>query len=249
MKTIVDCLAVEYMDQGRGPVVLMLHGWKDSLHTFDTLAPILADKHRVVRLDLPGFGQSEAPKGPWRLQEYVEFVNAFCDKLQLRPRTIIGHSLGGRITIKGVAIGILRPERIVLIASAGIAKRKTLYNKVLRIIAKAGKALTVLWPFSIWRHSVRKRLYEKIGSDYFAAGALKNTFVNIIEEDLRSAAAKIGIPALLIWGSADTTTPLEDGQRLQGLIKGSRLEVLQGAGHFVHHERSREVVLFVSSFV
>lgn len=249
MKTIVQDLAVEYMDQGRGPVVLMLHGWKDSLHTFDALAPMLADKHRVVRLDLPGFGTSDMPPRAWRLDDYVDFVKAFADKLQLDIDTLIGHSLGGRITIKGVAMQVLKPRKIVLIAAAGIAKRTTGRNVFLRIVAKIGKVATAVWPLSLFRHTLRRKLYENIGSDYFVAGALKDTFLNIVGEDLQSAAAQIATPALLIWGSLDTTTPLDDGKRLHELMKGSRLEIVEGAGHFVHHEHSNQVARTIDQFI
>ena len=249
MKTIVNNLAVEYMDQGQGPVILMLHGWKDTLHTFDAVAPILLDRCRVVRLDLPGFGGSDLPPGPWKLDDYAAFVKAFCEKLQFPIDTLVGHSLGGRITIKGVASGTLTPRAIVLISSAGIAKRVTVRNIFLRIVAKVGKAVTAVWPMSLFRHPLRRKLYENIGSDYFAAGALKDTFLNIIKEDLESAASSITIPALLIWGREDTTTPLEDGKRLQTLIKGSRLEIIDGAGHFVHRERSNHVAHTINQFV
>lgn len=242
-------MATEYRDEGQGPVVLMLHGWKDDLHTFDALVPVLADKYRVVRLDLPGFGGSDMPSSAWKLGDYAGFVKAFADKLQINVETLIGHSLGGRITIKGTAEGTFAPRRIVLIASAGIAKRKTSRNVALRVVAKIGKAATALWPLNIFRRSLRRKLYEKIGSDYFAAGALKDTFVNIIEEDLQVAASQISVPALLVWGSADTTTPLGDGKRLQGLIKGSRLHIVEGAGHFVHREHPNDVARAIDEFI
>jgi len=249
MKVIVRDLAIEYTDQGRGPVILMLHGWKDSLHTFDGIAPILADKYRVIRLDLPGFGASDMPRETWRLDDYVSFVRAFTEKLALTVDVLIGHSLGGRITIKAVASGVLIPRKIVLIASAGIAKRATVRNHTLQTVAKVGRVVTAVWPFRIFRHPLRRKLYENIGSDYFAAGALKDTFLNIVREDLQTAASHISIPALLLWGSKDATTPLEDGRRLQALIQGSRLEVVESAGHFVHTEHSNQVARAISQFI
>jgi len=249
MKTIVNGLAVEYMDQGKGPIAIMMHGWKDDLHTFDAIVPVLADRHRIIRPDLPGFGGSDMPKEAWHLDDYAKFVKAFADKLGVNADVLIGHSLGGRITIKATASSVVKPQRIVLIASAGIAKRTTARNIVLRGIAKTGKAATAIWPLSIFRHPLRRKLYENIGSDYFAAGALKETFLNVVGEDLQSAASQITIPALLIWGNDDMTTPLQDGKRLQTLIKGSRLEVVEGAGHFVHMEHSNRVARAIEQFI
>ena len=74
MRTIVQSLAVEYVDEGKGPTILMLHGWKDSLHTFDQLVPYFTNQFRIIRLDLPGFGGSDMPKGVWDIGAYVGFV-------------------------------------------------------------------------------------------------------------------------------------------------------------------------------
>ena len=100
-----------------------------------------------------------------------------------------------------------------------------------------------------WRAELRRKLYEKIGSDYFAAGELRDTFLNVIREDLQSAASCITIPTLLIWGSAYKTTPLSDGERLSKIIKNSTLKVIPGAGHFVHRERPAEVAEMIRRFI
>jgi pimeloyl-ACP methyl ester carboxylesterase len=229
MRCIVDGLAVEYKDIGTGKTVVMLHGWKDDLHTFDNIATSLSSSCRIVRIDMPGFGGSEAPLSDWVLDDYVGFVKDFLEKLNIRPDILVGHSFGGRITIKGIAKKILSAKKIVLISSAGVARRKTFKNSALAILAKIGRIATAIPPVSFWKQEIRRKLYEAIGSDYFCAGALRGTF-------------------LIIWGSADYTTPIEDGRRLNQLISGSRLQVIEGAGHFVHKERPNEVSAIMREF-
>ncbi len=237
------------MDEGSGPVILLLHGWKSDLHTFDPLISAFTGSFRVVRLDLPGFGGSEVPKDSWGVGEYALFVKAFIHKLGISVDTLVGHSFGGRITLKGVGLGELHPKKVVLIASAGLAKHKTLRNRLFGILAKVGKMLTVLFPAS-FRSSLRHRLYQATGSsDYLNAGVLKETSLKVIREDLSGCARGVEVPTLLIWGENDTATPLSDGKRLAELISGSRLEILEGAGHFVHQERSREVMELIKKFV
>lgn len=248
MKAIIDDLAVEYKDEGDGPVLLLLHGWKDDMRTFNPLVGPLSG-FRIVRVDLPGFGGSEAPKDAWHLEDYVRFVNAFLQKFGLHPDTLVGHSMGGRVIIKGVSEGKLTARKIVLISSAGIAKRRTVRNSVLTILAKIGKAITFIPPFSFWRQTLRRKLYESIGSDYFGAGSLKGTFLNIIAEDLTEAAPKIKIPTLLIWGRNDNYTPLSDGERLSQLIPNMKFTVIDGAGHFVHQEQPKEVARLIRTFI
>lgn len=249
MKIIVHGLATEYSDEGSGMVALFLHGWQDSLHTFDALVPPLSSSHRIVRLDLPGFGKSERPKEAWGLDEYVRFVDDFTKKLNLDVDTLVGHSFGGRIIIKGAAAQIFRPRKIVLIGSAGIAKRNTSRNFFLNIVAKIGKAVTAVPPFSFWREKIRKRFYRGIGSDYASAGALAETFLKTISEDLSENARKITAPALLIWGTNDTETPLADGERLLRLIPYAKLAVVKETGHFVHREKPQEVAKLIQEFI
>lgn len=248
MKVVVDDIAVEYQSEGNGPVLLLLHGWKDSLHTFDALVPKLSDSYRVVRLDLPGFGQSDMPKPAWDLEKYARFVKGFCEKIQIVPEVVAGHSFGGRVAIKGVGEGILKPRKVILISSAGIARTKSFKNHVLRVIARVGKFATALPGMSAWRHQLRRALYKKIGSDYFASGALKDTYLNIVREDLQETASRISLPTLIIWGKDDTSTPLSYAERFHALIPGSKLCILEG-GHFVHREHPGEVAGHMLSFI
>lgn len=248
MRCIVDGLAVEYEDIGTGKAAVILHGWKDNLHTFDDIASALSGSFRIIRMDLPGFGGSDAPHGDWTLNDYVQFVKDFLEKVHIKPDIYIGHSFGGRITIKGVATGALSAKKIVLISSAGIARRKTFKNFILAVLAKVGRAVTSIPPISFWKQKVRRRLYEAIGSDYFQAGNLGGTFLNIIKEDLSALAKTITIPTLIIWGSKDGATPPGDGERLHQYISDSKLHVVGGAGHFVHQERPKEVAKLIREF-
>ena len=227
----------------------MTTSWKSNLRTFDPIVQELASRYRVVRLDLPGFGGSEFAGGDWTLDDYARFVGEFIKKLGIRVEILVGHSLGGRIIIKGLAIGIFHPQKVVLIASAGIAKRKTLRSAVILFVAKTGKAITAIPPFSLAREGLRKKLYRGIGSDYGDAGILKKTFLNIVREDLSESARGIAVPTLLVWGSQDTETPLTDGKRLSHLIPNSKLEVVPGTGHFVHREKPQEVVRVIQKFL
>lgn len=249
MKIIVQNLAVEYQDDGKGKVILLLHGWQDNLHTFDTLAQFLTKTHRVVRLDCPGFGQSEMPKETWNLDNYVVFVKNFIQKLNLQVNTIAGHSFGGRIAIKGVSTQNLQPNKIILINSAGIAKNSTPRNSILKIIAKVGNVLIYIPHFIFWREKLRKKFYQSIGSDYLKAGEMKKTFLKVIAEDLQESAKKITAPTLLIWGENDTETPLPDGKLFSQLIPHSKLEIIKETGHFVHQEKPEEVARLIQNWI
>ena len=248
MKTIVDNLAVEYSDEGEGRTILMLHGWADTMRTFDPILRYIS-KYRVIRVDLPGFGGSERPKETWGVEEYARFVLAFCKKLECEPDVLVGHSFGGRVIIKGVGEELLRPKKIVLISSAGVAKPKTWRNDVLRMVAKLGKAATAIPPLSHVRQKIRKKLYAKIGSDYFAAGSMRDIFLKVVAEDLLQFARNITVPTLLIWGRDDASTPLSDGEKLHAAIQGSQLKIIDGGSHFVHQEQPERVAALINEFI
>jgi pimeloyl-ACP methyl ester carboxylesterase len=248
MKIVVQNMAIEYMDEGSGPIMLFLHGWQDNFHTFDTLARYFVADRRVIRVDLPMFGGSEMPKTSWDLDDYIKFVADFIKKLDIQVNILAGHSFGGRIAIKGSATGLIKADKIILIASAGIARKHTFRNSIIKVLAKIGGLIAYIPPLVFWRQKMRRKLYGLLGSDYLEAGATKETFLKIIGEDLSSFAGKIIRPTLLIWGSDDMETPLADGKRLSGLIPNSKLKVIDGAGHFVHKEKAEEVAALIKKF-
>jgi len=243
MKVIIDRIATEYQDQGSGKTVLFLHGWQDNLETFNGLTSFLSLKYRVVRLDLPGFGQTEKPKESWELDSYIGFILNFIDKIKINPDFIVGHSFGGRILIKGLARNKFKPEKAVLLSSAGVSRKKKA-----RFLYKLIKLLTYIPPIIFYREKIREKGYKMMGSDYLASGDLKETFLKIISEDLTLEASKIKIPILLIWGRKDTETPLSDGVKLSEIITGSKLEIID-SGHFFFKEKPEEVSSLIDNFL
>lgn len=247
MKIIINNLALDYDDQGSGPVLVLLHGWQDRRQTFDALIPYVSG-YRIIRLDLPGFGGSEHPPTAWRVDDYVECVAAFIGRLGLDVAGLVGHSMGGRIAISGLASGRLRASKLILIGAAGLSTSRTLRTRTYNMIAKIGKFITLIPPLSLYRRQWRERLYARAGSDYLGAGPLRGTYLNIINEDLAAAARSVTTPTLLIWGDHDQATPLAQGRRLQNLIVDSRLEVLPG-GHFIHQDQPVRVARLMTDFV
>lgn len=249
MKIIVQNIATEYTDEGSGLVILCLHGWKDSSRTFDSLKPALLSKGRVIALDLPGFGETGNPPRAWQVNDYVQFVADFLQKMNVDADFLVGHSFGGRVIIKGLGEGKLRAQKVVLIAAAGIVPEKTWRSRLVTIVSRVAAVFFRIPPFHFLRNKIRAVFYKIIGSDYLNAGALQETFVKIITEDLSDYARHITIPTLLIWGKHDKATPLSTAEKLHALIQDSRLEVFPDAAHFVHHEKAVEAGSLIEGFL
>jgi pimeloyl-ACP methyl ester carboxylesterase len=250
MKVIVQDLSVEYQDEGSGKTILFLHGWQDSLHSFDLLTQhFRGESVRLVRLDLPGFGQSESPKTDWSLSDYIVFVGSFIGKLNLTPDVLVGHSFGGRIAIRGVASKELSTDKLILISSAGIARKFSFRNLAINLLTKILALITYIPPLIFWRDRIKVKAYKIIGSDYLNAGKLKQTFLQVIKEDLRKYASQITQQTLLIWGENDIETPVLYGQIFSELIPNSHLEIIASGGHFVHKEKPVEVSVLIKKFI
>src|SRR5690348_15272032 len=103
MQVIVNDVLITYSRSGKGQQVLVLHGWADASANWRTFVAELAKDCEVIVPDLPGFGGSQAPATAWGLDDYAVFAAAFCQKLNVKPTVIIGHSNGGAIAIRGLA--------------------------------------------------------------------------------------------------------------------------------------------------
>lgn len=249
LQVVVDSLLTSYKSSGKGKTVLLLHGWGDRAAGLKDLQAALAGKYEVISLDLPGFGSSQRPDGDWDLSDYAEFVGTFLNKIGKKGvYAVIGHSNGGAIAIRGLARGDFKADKLVLMAAAGIRGTAKTRNKVLRLVAKTGKALTAPLPKSA-KSRLRRKVYNTIGSDMLVAEHLQGTFKKVVADDVREDAAKIKLPTLLLYGGNDEATPASYGQAYHQLIKNSKLEVLSDVGHFMHLEQPQKVTKEIEEFL
>lgn len=248
MQVIVSNILTTYAVTGKGKVVLMLHGWGDEQSTFKPLVESISHDFKVVTVDLPGFGKTALPDSAWTLDDYARFVANFLEKLELAPYGIIGHSNGGAICLRGLASGVLRAEKLVLLASSGIRDEYHGRKKVMRFAASTAKALVSPLPQGV-RRKLKKQAYRSIGSDLFVAEHLQETFKQIVTDDVTQDAAKISIPTLLIYGKQDEATPIRHAEKFHSLISGSKLEIIDDVGHFAHHEQPVQVIDFIREFL
>lgn len=249
MQVIVDHILTSYKKYGSGQkVILFLHGWGDSIKSFELLNDFPADKYTSIYLDLPGFGGSARPPLSWGLPEYGRFVGNFLQKIDVKPYAVVGHSNGGAIAIFSTSSKIIEPKRLVLIGSSGIRSTASAKKMIYKILAKIAKFLIRVLPKHI-QDRIKKRLYTKIGSDYMVAEELQDIFKRVVSYDVLKNAAQIKIPSLLIYGSDDYVTPVWQAKKLAGAVKGSKLEIIEGAEHFPHKDQPETVKKLMEEFL
>lgn len=202
-------------------------------------------QYSIYAIDLPGFGQSSTPKEVWAVGDYAEVVKGFIEKLELKNITIVGHSFGGRIGIKLAAKYPSLISKLILVDSAGFAMESSRKN-LLGATAKIAK------PFfkPKFMQGLRGKIYKQIGAeDYLATPELRQTFVKITTEDLSMDMKNITCPTLILTGENDLDTPVEFGQRMNGLIKESKFTILKNAGHFSFIDKPQEFVNKLLDFI
>jgi len=229
---------------GSGTPVLMLHGWGTSGEDLLPLAALVAERHRVHVVDLPGFGQSPRPESPWNTADYTRCVLDYMNAHELDQADFVGHSFGGRIAIQLASSHPSRVRRLVLIAAAGIPPRRTVRRRAYLALLRALRAvLKIATRFA--GPAPMQWFGDKFGSrDYKAAGPMRPTLVRVLADDLSSSLGQIRAPTLLLWGSLDTETPLEMAQRYKASIQASQLVVLPNRGHFPYHDDGAQLCAY-----
>ncbi|MCD8049194.1 MAG: alpha/beta hydrolase [Clostridia bacterium] len=245
----IDGLNVSYCDEGEGKVLLLFHGWGANKEAFTPIIKRMSKTMRVVALDFPGFGGSDEPKAVWDIEKYAEFANKFIDELNLGGAVWLAHSFGGRCVIKLYGMVKEKPEKIVLVDSAGIKPRRKAGYYVKVYSYKAGKKLLSL-PL-INKTGLYEKLVKNAGSSDYKnlSDVMRGTMSKVVNEDLRGYLHEIKCPVLLIWGDKDTATPIGDAEIMNSLLPDSGIVTLEGAGHFSYLDRPAKFYAALEYFV
>ena len=262
---------ISYRVAGSGPLLVLLHGIAGTSATWDDVAPWLSTTHTVLAPDLLGHGDSCKPEGDYSLGAYSNVLRDLLEVLGYERGTIIGHSLGGGIALQLAYQYPERCERLVLVSSGGLGRE---LHALLRAAALPGAGVVLPWLCVAGRASVG-RLVHGLGRLGLRASAdLEETwqsFVSLEEAEARraflctvrglidlggqriSAADRLylaaGVPTLIVWGGRDPLIPVQHGREAHARMPGSRLEILEKAGHFPHRDAPREFAATLLDFV
>ena len=245
----IDGLTVNYIDEGKGMSVLLLHGWGGSIQTMMPVFNMLKSKFRVIALDLPGFGKSSIPKESWNSFDYAQCIHKFILSMDINELILFGHSHGGRISII-LASSHNYVKKLILIDSAGIIPKRFLNYYVKVYWFKFLKRIYLLIPAKNKEEKLNK-FYRKYGSEDYkdSEGIMRQTMVRVINDDLSKLLPFIKAPSLLIWGEKDQDTPLYMGELMEKLIPDSGLVVLKGAGHYSYAENFIQFSAIIDVFL
>ena len=175
------------------------------------------------------------PGRPYELADYCDFLHEYLAEKKLLKVVLIGHSFGGRVALKYSDVYKDGVAGLVLTGTPGVTPvpRKKLFLFI--FLAKIGKVFFSIWPLSLIQEKIRLWYYYLVGAREFyrAQGVMRETFKNIVKEDLLHYMKRVAAPTLLVWGATDQITPIWIGNKMHEEIRSSKLVVIQDRGHAV----------------
>ena len=189
--------------------------------------------------DLKGFGTNADMPYPYALDDYIAEVKEYIYKNGLKNPSVIAHSFGARIAIKAASEDGAFFNKLVLTGAAGLKPKNTLKKTVRRTVYRIFK-----------RFVPKEKLSRFFSADYNALSAvMKESFKKIVSEHLDDRLKSINNPTLLVFGAKDKETPLYMAKRLNKGIGGSRLLVIENAGHFCFIDKPNKFNMEVKEFL
>ena len=253
----VDGQRVNVLDTGgEGPALLFLHGWSSNWQIFLLNIAAFMDSHRVISLDLPGFGASELPpKGEISIRGYARLVDGVCDALGVERVAVVGNSMGGFIGAELALSFDTRVDRLVLVSAAGLSTEELAPGPSLALarLVTAGVPYTRRFEASVVRRPRLRRAAmqwvirypEKLSVPLaqelvlsFGRPGFVPALKALLEYSYRDRLARIEIPVLIVWGRNDLLVPVADAYLYQRLIgDNARVEIFDDTGHAPMVER------------
>jgi 4,5:9,10-diseco-3-hydroxy-5,9,17-trioxoandrosta-1(10),2-diene-4-oate hydrolase len=245
----IDSTRIRYIDTGRGPAVVLIHGLAASMYSWrHTILPVAQSGFRVIAFDNRGFGFSDKPAHGYDNKAYVDLLFRLLDSLGVSEAFLVGHSMGGAIAAEAT---LDRPERVrglVLVDAAGLAVRwpfmlrvahwpivGALFDRLRGRAATAGilKALYAV-PSRVTAEEV-DQYYAPIAEPGFGR-CLRGVLGQFRFDALTNRLGRVAAPTLVMWGTADRLIPAAVGQSMADQIPGALMVRFPDAGHAVPEE-------------
>ena len=266
----LDGLALHYLEQGRGPAVVLLHGLGGFAASWQPILGALASRGMLLALDLPGFGRSAKPRVRYGLDFFAEALGEFLETRGLRHVSLIGHSLGAGVALAYTRSHPDRVDRVALLSGLvpGFAYRLSPVYRVLAVPV-LGEALALCGCAAIYRAALARCFHQPqpeqveflLDSDYpartsWSARAAYLGTLRAVREDFvshgpeyRRALAALDLPVLLIHGRQDPVVPAAHCLEVAGGLARAQVRWLDGCGHFPQIEQASTVGEWLGEFL
>jgi len=258
----VDGVHVRYRELGEGPPIVLIHGFSASLDSWTGVADVLAKHHRVVAIDLKGFGWTSRPEGDYSPEAQAQLVWHVLDKLGVEDTAVVGHSWGSSVALAMVLAQPARVRRVALYDAYVYDEEVPSFFRWAQL-GGMGEVLFSLY----FKERIDERVPLGVHDDRYAT----QWSVERVEEELdrpgstaaalatarghhfASITSKLGTiqqPVLLLWGADDQVTPVRFGERLARELPRAELKIYPACGHLpmveARNQSTRDLVHFLA---
>jgi pimeloyl-ACP methyl ester carboxylesterase len=267
----VEDRPVNTIELGEGPPVVFVHGLSGSWQNWLEQLPVLAREHRVIAMDLPGFGYSPMPREEISIAGYARLLDGLLGELGIAAAAVVGNSMGGFIGAELAIAFPQRVERLVLVSAAGLSthndprtvRAMPALVRLQRIIAAGAAWLASKSEEVVRRPRLREatmnlvvrhpsRLPPALAAEQLR-GAGKPGFIPALEAligyDVRDRLPEIACPTLIVWGDRDRLITVHDADVFEELIPNSRKVIFEDTGHMAMLERPEAFNELLSGFL
>ncbi len=252
-------------------LALLIHGWSSSWYALSPLLPMLSERYRCMAVDLPGYGES--PPGPGRatIAGYADLLAGLIKQVSDRPAILVGHSMGGMISL---TLALRHPallERMVLlcptisgrlslfinmfVSPITMLERFSLANRIVAWVEPQFLGITdrLMKPASFAERSgIQEQDYQKLRADARRPGQGRvraECYRAMCDGDLRGRLSQIKVPSLVLWGMEDNTVPLRDASAVADEWSDAELRVIPKAGHWPQFETPDVTQRYMRAFL
>jgi pimeloyl-ACP methyl ester carboxylesterase len=268
---LVEGQAVNTIELGEGPAIVFVHGLSGSWPNWLEQLPVLARDHRVLALDLPGFGYSPMPAGEISIPAYARLLDGLLAAREIDAAVVVGNSMGGFIAAELAISFPQRVERLVLVSAAGLSTHNEprvtralpALRRLERILAAIGAQLASKSDAVTRRARLREATF-RIAASHPARlpaalvaeqlrGAGKPGFTQalaaLLGYDVRDRLPQIACPTLVVWGDSDLLITVRDADVFVELIPNSRKVIFEDTGHVAMLERPQAFNALLKEFL
>jgi pimeloyl-ACP methyl ester carboxylesterase len=261
---------LHYQDEGKGPPLLLIHGFGASSYTWRHIAPALARDHRVIAVDLKGFGQSDKPFDErYSVFDQADLLAQLIVDKNLHNLTLVGHSFGGGValllTLKADPRLNGRISKLVLLDTIAYPQNVPVFFRLLDVPLVSQLGVRMVPPEFQTRVALRIAYFDdsKIDPDEVetyaaplrtAAGkhAIIHSARQIVPDDLAGLSEhynQIKLPTLILWCDHDRIVPLGIGLKLRRALPNSTFRLVEDCGHIPQEEQPAATLQLIEAFL
>ena len=252
-----DGTRLAYVERGGadGTPVILLHGYTDSLRSYERVLPYLPSSLRVFAVTQRGHGESGKPEGSYASDVFARDIVGFMDAFGLARAVIVGHSMGSVVAMR---VAVEYPQRVQALILEGAFMPRPANSEVSTFLDEVVTLKDPIDPGFV-RDFQKSTLAQPVPPEFFEmivgealkvpAHVWRAALQPYRHTDFSAELTKIRVPTLVVWGDRDGFTGRSEQDDLIGAINGSRLEVYLGAGHSPHWEEPQRFAGQIASFV